>query len=138
MVKKIKLIKKKSKKPKKLTEKDIENKFRYFLKNNFKKYENLYTFNGKFSNGKSAGFAKNSGYLVGIPDFTLFKKKIYFDKNKKKRVYGGLFIEFKTKKGVVSSKQKVVMKSLKKSGYCVKVCSSFKKAALLFCKYVKK
>ena len=63
--------------------------------------------------------AKKGGYVRGFPDMQIMVAKGGFF---------GLFIEFKTEKGRVSSYQKQWLDDLNKEGYCAVVCKGINDA----------
>ena len=82
--------------------------------------EILFTISCAGLNGRMMGRAKKMGYSKGTPDLFLFTK------NKK---YSCLFIELKTKKGIISKEQKEWIGNLNKIGcYYATVCYGFDEA----------
>lgn len=75
--------------------------------------------NGGYRNLLTAIKLKKEGVKPGVPDLFLAYPTLEFS---------GMFIEMKSKKGVVSEKQKEWMARLKKSGYEVKICYGFDEA----------
>lgn len=70
---------------------------------------------------------KREGLKKGFPDVGIFTPR---------GNYHGLFIEFKSKKGIVGKEQLAVMKSLVNEGYLCKVCKSLNEAIELTKKYL--
>lgn len=75
---------------------------------------------GIFTNKNQVVKACNMGHCKGFPDVQIFMPN------------GMVFIEFKTKKGKVSEKQKECHQRLTTLGYTVHVCRDWKEAAELF------
>lgn len=70
---------------------------------------------------------KRMGYNRGTPDIQIFEPK---------GLYHGLFIEMKSKDGVLSDKQEDFISKLKERGYCVAVCFSTQEALDTISKYM--
>jgi hypothetical protein len=70
---------------------------------------------------------RDEGVKAGVPDLMLPVAR---------DPYHGLFIEMKTQKGRVSSKQKRWIKLLKEQGYRVDVCRCFEEARAVLCDYL--
>ncbi|MDE1971419.1 MAG: VRR-NUC domain-containing protein [Patescibacteria group bacterium] len=70
---------------------------------------------------------KDMGTQAGFPDF-----HVYVPRNG----FHGLFIELKSKKGVVSACQKIVLARLESFGYKTAVCYGFDEAKLVLIDYM--
>lgn len=104
-----------TKKTRNTEEADIQKAFFKWL-HLWKKEIVKYTFhipNGGFRDIREAVNLKAMGVTPGIPD--VFCAMPAFG-------YNGLFIEFKSKKGIVTSKQELMIDGLTKNGYKVVIC----------------
>lgn len=72
--------------------------------------------NGGARNAVTGAMLKAEGVVAGVPDLFIAEAC---------GGWNGLFIEMKTKKGVLSERQKNVIAVLKQRGYLTAVCRSF-------------
>jgi hypothetical protein len=70
---------------------------------------------------------KREGLKKGFPDIGIFAPR---------GSYHGLFIEFKSRKGVIRKEQIEVMESLTKEGYLCEVCKSLEEAIKITNNYI--
>lgn len=97
------------------TEDRIQQECCMWFKNTYKDKASLFFMinNAGQKNKVTANLDKAKGLTAGIPDTQLAMAK---------RGYNGLFVEFKTEKGVLSSEQKNVITQLEQEGYLVIIC----------------
>ena len=84
--------------------------------------------NGGYRNLLTAIKLKRAGVKPGVPDLFLAVPTPY---------YSGLFIEMKSKRGVVSDVQKKWIESLNNAGYLAVVCRGFDDAKTEILEYLK-
>ena len=84
--------------------------------------------NGSNKSKAQAGLFKAMGLKSGVPDLFLPVAR---------QCYHGLFIEMKTKKGVLSASQKWWLTELKKQGYMTSVAKGFDEAIKTLKEYLK-
>lgn len=84
--------------------------------------------NGGYRNLLTAIKLKKAGVKPGVPDLFLAVPTEY---------YSGLFIEMKSKRGVVSDAQKKWIESLNNAGYLAVVCRGFEEAKTEILDYLK-
>ena len=88
----------------------------------------FYIPNGSNKSPAQAGLFKAMGLKSGVPDLFLPVAR---------QCYHGLFIEMKTKKGVLSASQKWWLTELKKQGYMTSVAKGFDEAIKTLKEYLK-
>ena len=78
-----------------------------------------------------------TGLRSGVPDVHLpIFSRIYYEATNISIEYTGLYIEFKSKKGVLSPNQKIWMQRLRDVNHMVEVCKSWQAAANLVIDYL--
>lgn len=87
--------------------------------------------NGSYKSPAARGLFRRTGLRPGVPDTCLPCRGVIDGK-----AYIGLFIEFKSKKGVLSGQQAVWCNALRNAGHFVRVCREWTEAANIVIEYL--
>lgn len=92
--------------------------------------------NGSHKSPAARGLFKRTGLKPGVPDVHLPVKGFSGKWEGPERLANGLWIEFKSKKGILSPEQKLWIEALRSQGHRVEVCRSWPAAANVVIEYL--